>query len=347
MLEIFDGHNDSVQRIKEYSANGVDFLERSAVGHLDLPRAEEAGMVGGLFAMFVRPEHPPTDNLTITETGYEVRLPDAIDPVHARRQIAEQLAALKALEVRACGKIRIATSVDEIEQARQDHSFAIVIHMEGAESIGPDLSELDELYSSGLRSLGLVWSRPNIFGHGVSFGWPRSPDTGPGLTPLGKDLVRECNRLGVMIDVSHLNERGFWDVAKLSTAPMVATHSCVHAICPSTRNLTDRQLDAIRESDGIVGVNLCVNDLRPDGRRNANTSLHLVVWHFAYLADRLGVDRVAIGSDFDGTTIPAAIGDASGLLNLITAVRVCGFDDTSLRKIAFVNWMRVLRLSLQ
>lgn len=347
MIEIFDGHNDSVQRIKEYSPDGVDFLERSDVGHLDLPRAQDAGMVGGLFAMFVRAEHPPTDNRMITETGSEVRFPNAIDPEHAKGQIAGQLAALQALAVRACGRIRIATSVDEIEQARRDHSFAMVIHMEGAESIGPDLYELEELYGSGLRSLGLVWSRPNLFGHGVSFGWPRSPDTGPGLTSLGKDLVRECNCLGVMIDVSHLNERGFWDVAELSTAPLVATHSCVHAICPSTRNLTDRQLDAIRESDGLVGVNLCVNDLRPDGQRDANTSLDLVVRHFAYLADRIGVDRVAIGSDFDGTRIPAAIGDASGLPSLITALRVGGFDDTSLRKIAFQNWMRVLRLSLR
>jgi membrane dipeptidase len=347
LIEIFDGHNDSVQRIKEYSPNGVDFLERSAVGHLDLPRAEEGGMVGGLFAMFARPEHPPKDNLTVTETGYEVRLPEAIDPAYARREIAKQLAAFKALEARAYGKIRITTSVDEIERARQDHSFALVIHMEGADSLGPDLHELEELYGSGLRSLGLVWSRPNIFGHGVSFAWPRSPDTGPGLTPLGKDLVRECNRLGVMIDVSHLNERGFWDVAKLSVAPLVATHSCVHAICASTRNLTDMQLDAIRESDGIVGVNFCVNDLRPDGRRDANTSLDLVARHFAYLADRLGIDRVAIGSDFDGTTIPAAIADASGLPNLVTALREYGFDYTALRKIASENWMRVLRLSLR
>ena len=347
LIEIFDGHNDSVQRIKEYSPNGIDFLERSTVGHLDLPRAEEGGMVGGLFAMFVRPEQPPRDNLTVTQAGHEVALPGAISLAYAKREIAKQLAALKTLEARACGKIRLTTSVDEIERARLDHSFAMMIHMEGAESIGPDLQELDELYDSGLRSLGLVWSRPNIFGHGVSFGWPRSPDKGPGLTPLGMDLVRECNRLGVMIDLSHLNERGFWDVAELSAAPLVATHSCVHTICSSTRNLTDMQLDAIRESDGIVGVNLCVNDVRPDGRRDGNTSLDMVACHFAYLADRLGVDHVAIGSDFDGTMIPAAIADASGLPNLVTALREHGFDYTSLRKIASENWMRVLHLSLR
>jgi membrane dipeptidase len=116
-----------------------------------------------------------------------------------------------------------------------------------------------------------------------------------------------------MIDVSHLNEKRFWDVARLSSAPLVATHACVHAICPSTRNLTDAQLDAICETDGIVGVNFAVNDVRPDAKPNENTSLDLLMRHFHYLVDRIGIDRVAIGSDFDGATIPAAIKDASGL----------------------------------
>jgi membrane dipeptidase len=352
LIEIFDGHNDSVQRMQEYRADGIDFLERSATGHLDLPRAREGGMFGGLFAMFVRPEHPPKDDLTRTEltrteTSYEVRLAEAVDPAYARREITKQLAALKSLESRAQGAIRIAASVDEIDAARQEQSFSVVLHMEGADAIGPDLRELDELYASGLRSLGLVWSRPNLFAHGVPFAWPRSPDTGPGLTAAGRELVRKCNRLGIMIDLSHLNERGFRDVAKLSAAPLVATHSSVHAICASTRNLTDEQLDAIRESDGIVGVNLSVSDLRPDARRDSNVSLHVVARHFAYLADRIGVDRVAIGSDFDGTTIPAAIGDASGLQKLLAALREHGFDNSALTKIGSENWLRVLRLSLR
>jgi membrane dipeptidase len=219
--------------------------------------------------------------------------------------------------------------------------------MEGAEAIGPDLHELDELYHSGLRSLGLVWSRPNIFGHGVPFTYPHSPDTGLGLTPIGKDLVKECNRLGVVIDVSHLNEKGFWDVAKLSTTPLVATHASVHAICPSTRNLTDKQLDAIRETNGVVGVNLAVNDVRPDAHLDEDTSLDLVAAHFTHLADRIGIDRVALGSDFDGATIPKSIGDASGLPHLITTLQEHGFDDNALRKIASENWLRVFRLSFR
>ena len=342
MSAIFDGHNDTVHRLLDYRPDGVDFLARSADGHLDLPRALDGGLAGGLFAMFVGPEHPPTDDLTVTKSSYEVRLAEPLDAAYARRKAGELLAALKRLEARAEGKVRIAPSVDEIEAATRAGSFAVVLHMEGADAIDADLVELERLYRCGLRSLGPVWSRPNIFGHGVPFAWLRSPDTGPGLTPAGEELVRACNRL-VMIDVSHLTEKGFWDVARLSTAPLVATHSCVHAICASTRNLTDRQLDAIRESDGVVGVNFSVNDVRPDANDNADTPLEMLTRHFQYLADRIGIDRVAIGSDFDGATMPAAIKDASGLPNLITALREGGFDEASIRKIAFDNWMRVLR----
>src|SRR5215475_680798 len=345
MLGIFDGHNDSVQRLQEYRPDGIDFLARSADGHLDLPRAVDGGLVGGLFAMFVHPEHPPVDDLTVTRTSHEVRLAEPLDAAYARRKTGELLAALKRLEARAAGKLQIATDANEIAALRRAGSFAVVLHMEGADAIDGDLLELEKLCGSGLRSLGLVWSRPNIFGHGVPFAWPRSPDTGPGLTAAGEHLVRACNRLGVMIDVSHLNEKGFWDVARLSGAPLVATHACAHAICPSTRNLTDKQLDAIRESDGVVGVNFSVNDVRPDARNNADTPLHLLTRHFHYLVDRMGIDCVAIGSDFDGAKIPAAIKDASGLPNLIAALRASVFDEDSIRKIAFDNWMRVFRLT--
>src|SRR5258708_40239210 len=119
-----------------------------------------------------------------------------------------------------------------------------------------------------------------------------------------------------MIDVSHLNERGFWDVAAITTAPLVATHACAHSICPSTRNLTDRQLDAIRESNGVVGFNLSVNDVRPDAKRDEDTPLEIVGRHLDYLVGRLGVDSVALRSDFDGAAIPRALKDASGLPRL-------------------------------
>ncbi|MGN6776700.1 dipeptidase [Rhizobium sp.] len=340
-IRIFDGHNDAVQFMLDYKADGRDFLARSEAGHLDLPRALEGGLAGGLFALYAAPEHEPVADLTITHDGYEVRYAEALHPDHARRQIDGQLAAIKKLIKRSDGRVRLATSVSQIKAARHASVFAVVLHMEGADAIGPDLAYLDSLYDAGLRSLGIVWSRPNIFGYGVPFAYPRSPDTGPGLTDLGKSLVRRCNELGVMIDVSHLNERGFWDVAALSTAPLVATHACAHAICPSTRNLTDRQLDAIRDTGGVVGLNLAVNDIRADANLDEDTPLDAVIRQIDYLITRVGPDGVALGSDFDGAVMPREIGDASGLPRLVDAMRQSGFDELTLRKFAYDNWLRL------
>lgn len=345
MIPIFDGHNDVVKRLREYGDGGVDFLGRSDAGHLDLLRAREGGMVGGFFAMFVWPDPAAKTKVRIPSSGREVPMAGQVDSAFAQAEIARQLHALKAMAERSAGAVRVTTTVDAIEEARKDGALAMVLHMEGAEAIGPELRELETLYAEGLRSLGLVWSRPNRFGHGVPFAYGHSPDTGPGLTEEGRELVRACNRMGVMIDMAHLNERGFWDVAELSDAPLVATHTCVHAICPATRNLSDRQLDAVRASDGVVGVNFSVPDVRPDGRREEDTPLEMLARHFVYLVERLGEDRVAIGSDFDGATISKHIGDASGLQKLMGSLREHGFGESLLRKIGFENWMRVLRLT--
>jgi membrane dipeptidase len=221
--------------------------------------------------------------------------------------------------------------------------LAAVAHFEGAEPIDPHLDSLPVYYEAGLRSLGLVWSRPNAFGHGVPFGFPQSPDTGPGLTDAGKALVRACNELGVLVDISHLNEKGFWDVARISEAPLVATHSGVHALCPSSRNLLDSQLDAIAESGGLIGINFHVGFLRADGKEEADTPILDIVRHVAYVAERIGVESVAFGSDFDGATMPNELGDVSGFPKLVAALRAHGFGEEELAKITHENWLRILR----
>lgn len=345
-LPVFDGHNDVVQHLREYRTGGIDFLERSAAGHLDLPRAREGGLAGGLFATGVFPKQSPRDNLRLTADGYEVTLAPPVPHPEARTEIALQIAALKAMAARSAGAVRLETNVAGIEKARAEGALAVLLHLEGAEAIDEDLRALGELHNAGLRSLGPVWSRPNAFGHGVPFAYPRSPDTGPGLTQAGERLVHACNELGILLDLAHLNERGFWDVARLSRAPLVASHTCAHALCPSTRNLTDRQLDALRDTDGLLGMNFSVSDVRPDGFSNARTPLSMLVTQIAYLVDRIGIDRVGLGSDFDGATVPEAIGDVSGLPRLFEALRLAGFDEASLHKIAWNNWMRVLRLTL-
>jgi membrane dipeptidase len=246
------------------------------------------------------------------------------------------------IEAQSGGALAVVRTTDELQRCLESSVLAAILHFEGAENLGPDPGALSELYEAGLRSLGLVWSRPNTYASGVPFRFPASPDTGPGLTDAGKELVRECNRLGVLIDLSHLNERGFWDVAGLSEAPLVATHSNAHALCPTTRNLTDRQLEAIRDSDGMVGVNFAVAFLREDGAENEDTPLEIVAQHADYLAERVGLDRVGFGSDFDGAKVPRDLGDASGLPKLLNVLRERGYDDEALEKLAHRNWLRVL-----
>jgi membrane dipeptidase len=155
--------------------------------------------------------------------------------------------------------------------------------------------------------------------------------------------VRACNRLGILVDLSHLNEAGFWDVARLSDRPLVATHSNAHALSPSSRNLTDPQLDAIRESGGVVGVNFAVGFLREDGGHEPATPITEIVRHVDYLAQRMGVDHVAFGSDFDGALISEELGGAAGLPKLVEALRDAGYDDEAVAKITHENWLRVLR----
>ncbi|MDX5358133.1 MAG: membrane dipeptidase, partial [Rhodobacterales bacterium] len=216
----------------------------------------------------------------------------------------------------------------------------------GAEGIGPDLAELEVLHAAGLRSLGPVWSRPNIFGHGVPFAYPATPDIGPGLTDAGLRLVAECERLGILIDLSHLNEAGFWDIARISSRPLVATHSCVHAISAQSRNLTDRQLSAIAESGGVVGLNFGCQFLREDGERRDDTPLAMMVRHLAYLVERLGETGVALGSDFDGALMPQAIGTAAGLPALTKAMQQAGFGAALIDRICWQNWLDLLRRSI-
>jgi len=247
------------------------------------------------------------------------------------------------IEAASAGQVKVVRTADELAACLRDGVLAAILHFEGAEAIDPELNALEVFYQAGLRSLGPVWSRPNAFAHGVPFQFPHSPDTGPGLTDAGRGLVRACNRLGIMIDLSHMNEQGFWDVAELTDAPLVATHSNVHSLSQSTRNLTDKQLDAIKETDGMVGLNFAVSFLRADGKSDADTPIEVMVQHIDYLVERLGIDRVGLGSDFDGAKIPQEIGDVAGLPKLVAALRARGYDDAALRKIAHENWVRVLR----
>ncbi|MFM9938865.1 MAG: dipeptidase [Hyphomicrobiaceae bacterium] len=342
-MHSFDGHNDVLLRLWRQDNDGVTaFLEGGPKGQLDLPRATEGGMVGGLYAIFVPSESKKAAVEPMDAIPYDIPVPPAPELTHAQRATLEMASLLLRIERHSAGRVRLARSVADIRAAKAAGVHAPVLHIEGCEALDPDLEMLDVLYAAGLRSLGPVWSRSNIFGHGVPFRFPSSPDTGDGLTDLGVDLIKRCNQMRILVDLSHMNEKGFWQIAKLSTAPLVASHSNAHALCASSRNLTDKQLAAIRDSGGLVGVNYAVSFLRSDGRRVAATPLDTVVDHIAYLVERLGEDGVGLGSDFDGAMIPEGIRSAAGLPNLVAAMRTRQFGEALIEKICFENWMRVL-----
>ncbi len=340
---IFDGHNDAL--LKLYRRNIADphtlFID-GYDAHVDLPKARAGGFAGGFFAIFI-PSEGPRDYSDMAKPEYDLPLPPEL-AFEAALPVALAQAGI-LLRLQNEGALKICRTAAEIAACIETGTLAAIMHMEGAEAIDTDFRTLEVLYEAGLRSLGPVWSRPTAYGHGVPFRYPSSGDTGPGLTDAGKSLVDVCNDKRIVIDLSHLNEAGFWDIARLSTQPLVATHSNAHALSPHARNLTDRQLAAIRESDGMVGVNFATAFLRPDGQMKAETTLDNMMRHLDYLIEHLGEDRVGFGSDFDGAMIPRPIGTVAGLPALREALREHGIDDALMLKLAHGNWLRVLRLT--
>ncbi len=338
-LPIFDGHNDTLLRLEMARRDGapISFVEGHPSLQIDLQKAQKGHLAGGLFAMFVPPILSDAEKNDPVARQKQIGAADAVD------WTLGMIAEANRLERTSAGKVRICRSTSDIRQAMADEALALVLHIEGAEAIGPDFNALETFYAAGLRSIGPVWSRDNIFGSGVPFDFPGSPDYGPGLTDLGKELVRRCNQLGVMIDMSHLNEKGFWDIQNLSEKPLVASHSNVHKLSQSRRNLTDRQLDAIAESKGLVGLNYAVGFLRADGQKvSHDVTLDLMIDHLAYLVEKLGEDGVGLGSDYDGAMVPDVVSDVSLNQKLIDHMRARGFGEALVEKIAYKNWLNLL-----
>ena len=334
MVAVFDGHNDAITR-----EDAADFATGRPGGHLDLPRARAGGFAGGIFALFT--PTPGAERIDFDGEGrMEIELAAPIGREMAAAATTEAAGRLLGLE--RDGHLKVVRTIADLDAARGDGVLAAVMHHEGAEAIDPGLEALELWHAAGLRSLGPVWSRHNAFAYGVPFAFPSSPDTGPGLTAAGTALVRRCAELGIAVDLSHLNEAGFWDVARLDGAPLIASHSGAHALSPSSRNLTDAQLDAIGASGGLVGIVYAVNFLRADGAEDADTPLATVAAHARHVADRIGAEHVGLGSDFDGATMPAELGDVAGLPRLLAALRDAGFTEDELQGIAWGNWRRVL-----
>lgn len=337
---IFDGHNDLLTRL--WLSDQADpiqaFIHEQLSGQLDLKRCQQAGFVGGMFAIFLPPfayvkQHHPDKLVDKNAEDFTQQQVEQI--CLAQLELAQQL-------VQASEQIQLCTSVQQIQDCRTQGQLAVVLHMEGAEALQENPDLLDVFYQAGLRSIGPLWNRVSQFGHGLNARFPHSPDTGAGLTIAGKALLRRCAEKKMVVDVSHMNERAFWDTVDILQQPIVATHSNAHALCPQARNLTDPQLKAIAESGGMVGVNFDVAFLRADGQRNAETPLELILDHLEYMMDCLGEDHIGFGSDFDGALISTELQDVTGLAQLIAAMQQRHYSKELIEKICWGNWLNVL-----
>ncbi|HEY1593457.1 MAG TPA: dipeptidase [Solirubrobacteraceae bacterium] len=336
MQPVFDGHNDTITR-----EDHALIVEGRPEGHLDLPAMRAGAVRGAIFAVFTEADSPDNSIIPRDDGVIEHEYGPPLDHAIAAADATAAAGRLFALE--RGGHVRVARTIGDLDATRWDGGPpAAVLHLEGAEAIDPGLEALDQWYAAGLRSLGPVWSRANAFAHGVPFVFPSSPDIGPGLTRAGRVLARRCAELGILVDVSHLNEAGFWDLARLELGPIVASHSAAHSLCPASRNLTDAQLDAIGDSGGLVGIVFATSFLRPDFAEDPDTPFELIVEHVRYVVDRIGVEHVGFGSDFDGTTVPAPLGGAAGMPKLLDGLRDAGFSGDEVAAIAWENWRGVL-----
>jgi membrane dipeptidase len=331
---IFDGHDDFITQIKPRRTmfgpgGGRDFLEDASApegethieesrrGHVDLPRAMRGGLGGCFTSIYLSNERAEYNALAY-----------AIDEMNDVFRIAD----------RSGGRFRICRTVGEIRAAWAADAFASVFMFEGADPISSSLKELRVFYEAGLRCLAPTWSRSTIFAHGVAFNGSL-PTTG--LTDAGRELIHACDELGIILDVSHINPAGFWDMIAESRNPIVATHSSVQAISPHVRNLDDGQIKAIAAKGGTIGINFANIFLRPDLRADPTTALDVIVSHFAHIVDLVGDEHVSFGTDFDGTDIPTVIGDATGLPQVVRALQGRGYTESSLERICNGNFLRV------
>lgn len=364
---VFDGHNDTLLRLDMAGGDPEPFFRGREGGHIDLARGRAGGFVGGFFAIFVPNPDDSVEALTRAEpdggtnggrrgrarprvSRNHVPYPAAIDQTFASEHAGRMVDLFAAMERHPSGAfhgLRTVEGLDEWWGAAggngPESPLGAVLHFEGAEPIRKDLADLDDWYDRGLRSLGLVWSRPNDFAYGVPFRYPSTPDHFGGLTRAGFELVRACDELGILLDLAHLNEKGFWDVARTSTKPLIVTHTGALSVCPSSRNLTDDQIRAVGDSGGVIGVTFHCGDLRPDGRLNPDTPLDVVVDHVEAFAEIVGPRQVAIGSDFDGALMPRDLADVSAMPRLLERLEARGWSVQDIEAVAGSNWIRALR----
>src|SRR5438046_1760813 len=287
--------------------------------------------------------------------GVAIYIENRYLPDSGLRVALDQIARLYA-ETQACSRFAISKSYHDIQKAREDRKIALVITMEGVEALGTDLNLLRIFYEVGVRSIGLTHARSNAAGHGGIFASSgSSPD---GLSEFGQDLVRECEALGVIIDLAHINPAGFNDILSIMTKPPIVSHTNARRYYDIERNISDDQIKMIGERRGVIGVNSVLVSPKAE-----QSTLDHYVDHIEYIADLIGIDGVAIGFDFfefiysqwpesakkelaEKLTTPQFIPDLrnhSHIRNLTRKLVERGFHDEQIEKILRGNWQRIFK----
>ncbi len=306
---VVDGHCDS---LGDYLMDRRTLKNPKQGGHWDLPRAKEGNVGLQFMAAFIESEYKPD-----RATWRGLQLIEA-----AKKLIKENIDSVFQI-----------LNQEDLLKLPDKHKVGILLSVEGGEILGDSVSMLDTISQLGVRALGLTWNQRNAIGYGVG------ESENIGLTSFGQQVIRRMNDLGMLIDVSHLNEPGFWDVLELSQYPIVASHSCAKALCSHPRNLTNQQLKSLAANGGLVGVNFNPAFLT----HNAPAKRLDVIRHISHIAEVAGVETVGLGSDFDGIPdVPELLADATQYPGLAQDLKKAGFSIGEIEKIYNKNFMRLL-----
>jgi len=285
--------------------------------------------------------------------GVAIYIENRYLPDSGLRVALDQIARLYA-ETQACSRFAISKSYHDIQKAREDRKIALVITMEGVEALGTDLNLLRAFYELGVRSIGLTHARSNAAGHGGIFA--SSGSSQKGLTEFGRDLVRECEALGVIVDLAHINAAGFNEVLSMTTKPPIVSHTNVRRYYDIERNISDEQIKMIGERRGVIGINSVLV-----GPKKEESTLDRYVDHIEYVTNLIGINGVGVGFDFfefiysqwpesakrelaEKLTTPQFIPDLrnhSHARNLTRKLIERGFNDQQIEKILRGNWLRI------
>lgn len=314
-----DAHCDTITRIMDL---GLELSSNSC--HVDLERLHDRNKAVMFFAAFISPEYYKTSPVkrAITIIG---RLYDEIERNKDRIKLCFDYNDVK--EAIACGKV------------------AGILSIEGGEALEGDMSILRVFYKLGVRSICLTWNHRNEIAAGVG-GDTLQEDVsgkydnlGSGLTSFGRDLIREMNSIGMLIDLSHIAEKGFWDVMECTDKPVIVSHSNAKKICSHKRNLTDDQIKAIKINGGVIGINLNPPFLNNSGRANIKD----IMVHIEHVVGLIGEDHIGLGTDFDGIdSTPEGISGVQDINKIFEELERLNYSKRFIEKFASKNFLRVL-----